>query len=518
MAKKDSVIKEYKQHHKDAINSIITVNLDLQAANFHALKPLVAIRINELIDEIKLMDFTDDSTDLVSYVKFIIRFYKLNDQIKEINEIFDNIDITTAVNSSFMDNDRFVKIINMSVDNYIKFKQFHSMNYLFDFVPEHITGKITEQEMIDIINIDNIYFVYPIISLLLKECKTTNNIIPVIESMKNKIIQQDFNIDVSDMKNVVQRMVQFSQLVQGTPPMPLDKLFSLIGIHSKDLKDLSKHKTFGFVFIHKILPKPVIVNMWSLYDKQTILNAGYLQDKNEGINKKSIQRFNTIRVLEKADGEDGIIIYGYRQNNYYIETLDGNEFYILKNPHSNDLFVENTKLEPSARTIYYNNILNREIFKDIRQPYISLNSVNKSVANKYKHIIKRTLIEDLEAAKKNKKKTMNFIETYDYTKLITSTIDAVISNIPNNYIAPLIDYEFKSLFNDQLTKFDKKIKETIIIKIKNSLTQNPDLSIEDSAVMERIIDETLEKMLVSDRNNIMTSLVNRITLLSDLIL
>jgi hypothetical protein len=136
------------------------------------------------------------------------------------------------------------------------------------------------------------------------------------------------------------------QMVKDNPPLkkfgllpvtdniPLKQLLNIIlaeeGIlvPKVDLKKISKTNKIGFIVFNRIVYTPVEYNIRPLIIKH--IAKDYIQPDDYGINKKTVDRFKTIRDFTKKEWNFSTEIIGEECEKFYIiETLDGENYRCL---------------------------------------------------------------------------------------------------------------------------------------------------------------------------------------------
>ena len=157
---------------------------------------------------------------------------------------------------------------------------------------------------------------------------TAYKIFEIIEEDKNMAL--DGNVQLSFSKKQLYKnnppLNKFN-LLPATDCLELKKLLTLISaennikITNTNLEKISKIHKIGIIVFYSVVYTPIEYNIRNLILHKNAKDL--IQPDEYGINKKTIERFNTIKSYEPAKWEFGIEIIGENYDKFYIiETLD----------------------------------------------------------------------------------------------------------------------------------------------------------------------------------------------------
>jgi len=236
----------------------------------------------------------------------------------------------------------------------------------------------------------------------------TNMMNDIIEEIKSEVLVNDYNTNIlkklnnkNRTKNVIQNLVQSNRLVYNMDSIPIKELMQTkfdINITGADFGKImdnavklisTKLEKIGFIVINKSsLSKTashVEHRLMGILSKKYITDKDLHQSSRSGINKKIIDRTETIKILEPdakmASKLKDITIFGKECHKYVVlETIDGDNFRISQpwGIDSNNMFIMKDDIEyiingtyPSNRVCAYNNIIDKTIMREIEEPLIS---------------------------------------------------------------------------------------------------------------------------------------------------
>lgn len=328
------------------------------------------ILLNNIVDQLNitdnsikcLMSVLGDMYLLKYLIESNINIIKvLNPHFTEVINIYNKLVVLQKKN-----NDNVYECEN-AIQNYICKEITNIINVGDKFEK---TKKIID--IVDLLNnyvLDNIllYEIYTIIlSNVIKYVESNdiqyllNTIFLKIEQLKNKIInsevkhdniksKNDFKITMMKEVNVKKSICDTNPFIKSFGLSPISKYESLsetinliFGNKTKkkvkkelDLSDIVKelNNDYCFILLIKMIISPIEFDIWKLYDKDEFKN--FKQEKNSGVNKIFIDKFNTIKFVEKNKKWDNDIkIFGSILENtekvIILEKLNTEKYRILK--------------------------------------------------------------------------------------------------------------------------------------------------------------------------------------------
>ena len=400
------------------------------------------------------------------------------------------------------------------------------------------------------------YVTQNIIDLILKVDKNVMyQIIEYIEYDKNIVI--DNNVDLLFTKK---------QLYKNNPPlnkfnllpvsdnMPLKKLLAMIlsendiKITNTNLHKISKTNKIGIIVFYRVVYTPIEYNIRNLilYDNAKNL----IQPDEYGINKKTIERFNTIRSYEQCKWEFDTEIIGAEYDKFYIiETLDNNNYRCLapwiestvygisKYKIKNILdYYSNNKIDRSSnyhalninkatKNMFLSRVVDIEtLIEGIPMTDINYvrNEITKSINNAIKMIIKKNYKNDL----KNNIEVNNIIHNKLLPKLFYEKIIYLYkdgSSLDNIKEFKAGDFKFHEIFASFMVnlhsitrRFSKEMHDGYA---RNSLKDDIFKQSKEermkiiNAKLEEVVSNTIDLILKND-NNIYDSLHNKYSILN----
>lgn len=165
-----------------------------------------------------------------------------------------------------------------------------------------------------------------------------NDIIDTIESVKDFIILESikYKLNTKTTHKTNPHIKTFG-LTPNRPSSTLSVLSKEIFKKSikteSSLELIAKDQKICIVILHRIINNPLEFNLWNLIDWK--YSNPFLQNVTTGVNKKTIDRFNTLKFVNTKKTQKwnfGILYYGKIDSDYFtiIEKL-GNDVYRLLN-------------------------------------------------------------------------------------------------------------------------------------------------------------------------------------------
>jgi hypothetical protein len=423
-------IKKYRDDMKDCATSFKIYFTKLEYSGFFGVEPLLADKVQKNISGIlEDTDFSSISEKLEDDIKYPFKmqylvssmYRNLSDAyqifannrvhidkqgtrtssgaaltysyLQELNETFDKI---TDIFLSIGDTDLVPKFLakRIKVENIDKLAE---CKKIYESYLENGTGQyVVFLYIIVLQNTINEFTGLPEGREIIKQ------IVKDTEELKTITLVQGAPGVVSEFNrssNAVQRLVQKFNLVPDDVEKPLAQLLQDISGSSTSIEETSRiisssgDKKFGFIVIHKIIDRPVKYNIWNLIDENYIESRGLMEEKTVGVNSKSLTRGETIVMQDLVKNPkstvkfiDDLFDKNNDKNYYYvIETLDGENYYFLLPwsttikyiPASWLLPLKNIKKTPSRRVESYNGLLNIEIMKHLKTPFVEFSQFSR---------------------------------------------------------------------------------------------------------------------------------------------
>jgi hypothetical protein len=375
-----------------------------------------------------------------------------------------------------------------------------------------------------------------------------------IEVDKNNVI--DNNVNLLFTKNQLYKnnppLNKFN-LLPVTDSMELKKLLKLIlddntKINSINLDKLSKNNKIGIIVFNRVVYNPIEYNIRRLivYNDAKEL----IQPDEYGINKKTIDRFNTIRSYKSSKWDFSTEIIGEEYERFYIlETIDGtnyrcltpwiesNVYYVNKYKIKNLLeYYSNRHIDRSSN---YNSLVISESTKNMFLPraidietliegipmtdtnYVR-NEIIKAINNDIKRIVKTKYKNDI----KNNIEINNVIHDKSLAKLFYekildlykdgSSIDDIKEFKAGEFSFHEIFASFMVNLHNITRRFSKEMHDGYA---RNSLKNDVfNQSKEErmkiiNAKLEEVVNNTIDLILKND-NNIYDSLHSKYSILN----
>lgn len=586
-------------------NNISKLSDDI--SKFYTFKLNMCDNIVEDIDEIsiilkKIDKLLNNIFDVSTNIFIIPTLYELwhlfNSGIYKIEKIINELDtiIHTNPNSIHITDIQFSFISDLYNNLNKIFQKFHNENKLIDidiikFIDNNHFNDIKPIVSNDILNNIETFtkllktypfsisiFAFMMQSILLK-CipmgeQICNIVIDHIESAKDFIMLESIKTKLNSKSiHKSNPHIKTFGLTPSGKSQSLKVLISDIFNKEKDskikdekcLESISKKNNVCIVILNRIINKPIEFNLWNLIDWK--YSQPFLQSESVGVNKKMIDRFNTLSYIEIDKYQKwnfDINYYGNLDNDYFIiieklnddvfrllnlydresdmkKTFGGSSYktqihkkqitYFIEYVRNNGIILDNTRISE------YHILNEKKILKNLFLPS-KFNTKNISVKSqiidsKYlRYEIKNQLIAEFAEIIKKEYKNGSLIKTNKDIGVIIHHEN--ISNIFNSIIIEQYDiYTFKnkenvspfpysetlktfiaeiSLINrafvrDIHSKFtSKKIDQTIFTE------SNEKKNIYLNDMFVNIIDAVLLK-IISDESNIYQSLLYKNSLL-----
>lgn len=477
----------------------------LQVLNFAGIKPMETLEIQKILSEMDSLGFKP-ATNFDEFVRLYAQIQNFEKASDRIMHILKDVNLVKDINSSYTETEKLQdELRDLQKQHNAVQKYFQEHNVLHNF--SSFVGEITPAKVFDILSRKDAAQMAPLVQMLLITIPINDDIIAKVQVLKNEALE--VKVLKSENKNTIQKLIQTQNLVVATPRMPLADALKLIGIKAKSIKDLTSLKKHGFIIIFKIAPIAIDSDIHSLFDRKYVLEHKLYQPAGTGISMKTLQRFDTVKFI-KPEASDKIMYINRSARNHVLETVDGINFNFLKHIFSDSLLVEDFVEHPSARLLKYNQIINAEIFKKVKTPYIVLNdSFNVEKLERSKNLIKVQLMEELDSYLKKKKNARKFFENYKYENLLYKSAEAITENLPTQYIMPYINNEFKYMYLSEIYKFSNKLKTAIMRELGDkNLTRND---------IEIALNAALRQNIVRDKKNLFISLAQRLELILSLL-
>ena len=283
-------------------------------------------------------------------------------------------------------------------------------------------------------------------------------VIKLVDELKEEVLPPVPRQIGNRKTNALQLLVQRHRLIPDGPSRPLPELIQdLTGVKISESEDpltalkkvaklIAKGRQYGFIIVSKLIPHPIEHNMWLLTDA-AYLQKNNLTDTTNSVTATTLKRSRTIQAMPEIKPiiKDGV----YRiddtfkkdtaSNFYYVlQTLDGATFHILypwyisifankiyEVPESHLVNFGEIKTGPSTRLETYNSILNDEILKHLKQPFME-QDIGLSKVEKIQKEIKWTVIRKKIA----RSMLEDYRELFDEHKVTSDNIVSLILN-PN---------------------------------------------------------------------------------------
>lgn len=483
----------------------------------------------------------DKTAELI--YKLAIDIYKYYSLLDSLHDMYNNNRITQAQHntttiSGIIITAKYIKTATNLLDNinkeYIKLKQLITSSQYQYILAQSIIKilTITDNKILldEVRLITDLCFntliheggsasneIYLIILNHILENVNDNQIIQeidgVLEKFKTEIVKSSKVSKTHNHINVVQSTIQMFGLTPYAEYEPIHVLLSDIKVKkSVDIFDTyaKMHDVGVLLIVKKSLGDMIEYNKWALTDYDYLIKKDLYLPKYSGINKKIIERFNTIKLLSREPGydnvpqldfNDGIYVYNDSADIFnVIETNDNKYFRFLSYNHSTSIpshiISPIAKGEyPSIRLSGYNNILNQAILSKVDEP-ISFDIIDNNV--NWNNVRYKIINDILEYINKNiKTKTIKSLESFITKKThINKIIDIMLfANIPASD-----NVELTLSIAMEIQKFTEHVKKDLI----RFLHKNKDTNFND--YIYKYVKDIVEKN-VSNKKNIFRALL-----------
>lgn len=500
----------------------------------------------------KLYEKFSTPKTLSGRIEFYEKLELIRHKMKHILSVFEefNEHIDMSANSSSSSSSSRKNIFNLLDEAWIKLRQerIHYVNILKQNREELIAylSEGLEKEFDKIIkdspaNIN--YYNALFYNYILSQVSKTRNINAELEIIKNKILcKNDCEKSESKIKNTIQSTIQRARLVPVLPSGPLKDLLEFIQPGVKTLKDLCKLKSnkyrFGYIILHKYLPKPHEANLWTLTNVKYLNKNKLLTDEKSGINDKLIERFKTIRPLPEPTKDGFIEIYNdlFKNDNYYyvFETLNGidyrlmkSDFYLPGYPYVVPEFDINDL--PQKRISAYHKIMEDKIIEHVGAPIISVMESYSSMYKKAMNIkwdifrrrIKDSLVEwwETKGAPKDEKEFFSRITSKNILEVLSESIITAMSLQDVATISKLDEVHHTELqlsytadLSSLLVRFGQLIEETYNRDYKENLLSRKASAKTYLKIFESLLNDIIP-ILINRKSNIYQQLMHKADIL-----
>jgi hypothetical protein len=470
--------------------------------------------INKILKSVeKITDFNSIEQLFVLWHFINLVVYKIDTILKELDNISrsDSKQLTYEITDSQMES--ICKLYNNIT---VLYNKYNTSTVKLDIDIMEILENViqTHDKFSNISIIQNIHLFtdsvkkYPfsinlyafIIQKILLKCipmgeSVCNSIIDTVESVKDFIMLESskykLNTKTTHKTNPHIKTFGLTPNRQSSNLSDLSKeLFGKSTKTDSGLELIAKSQKICIVISHRIINKPLEFNLWNLIDWKHA--KPFLQNINAGINKKMIDRFNTLTFVNTVKHQKWnfeIKYYGKIDSEYFtvIEKL-GDDVYRLLNIYDRESdmymisgggihktkihkahiaeFIEYVKnrgiINDNTRVSIYHNIQERKILKNLFLPIKfntqSINMQSQIVDSKYlRHELRTKLTDGFNEIIKKEYKSGTLIKnTKDIGKIIHHSN---MSNIFNSIIIEQYDiYTFKNKENVSTFAFSETLK------------------------------------------------------------
>lgn len=372
-------------------------------------------------------------------------------------------------------------------------------------------------------------------------------VVKTLEKLKTQVLEMPRVAGIQNRTaNTIQRLVQCYNLIPDAPSRPLTELIKELGVEAPGGKDLSKllnqvakllskpDRKFGFIAWHKLIRSPMEHNMWGLMDMNYIRDHKLEQSSEFGVNKKSMERTQTLRPLPlDPNAEDMLIVcnkeFTPKSENFYyvIESLNGTDYRFMIpwhiNPNQKILHIPEAWIEnlsnlqntPSRRLENYNAVLNGAILAKLQKPFVAgtvkdemrkdelyWKNMRLRLKRKAGELLKK-IFEGVDNPKYEQIARHSFYE--DLILEITDQIQVEnLRTLPTGAIRQQLDGELLLSYNRELDKLRRNLSRDIDNLYKKNYQKKLGASPTKNKLieaMDAILDEVLETY-INRRNNI----------------
>lgn len=438
----------------------------LETTGFSGVNPIL---YQEIEKDIKLIEtFKIKTDDLFTYYTDM---YNLMLKVENIINIFGNFSIEYYDEGSYTSSGEtitkqfitemkklFTKLNDMKVDMFDKWELSGIYEHVLERTSLDEINKVYKQHYKSgtghlIINLYKF-----LLEKFLKNKENVKNIMDKVEFLKTDILNVDVNTKNKNQTNPIQQTLQWHSFVPSSISKPLSKLFD----HSLEKEILMSNKQIGFVIIYKSIKDCLENDFWTMTDKKYVIDNDMYQDYNVGLNEKTIKRSNTI-IPRDGKNKNTIEIMNPNADNFYVlDTLDSENYRILHMYNNPTSFLIQKKYIPttySKRIYNYNTIINSEITKHIKPPFVSMDYIDRFELSKLENKVKRIRNKIYSNLKKDK------LSEYHISNVIRSQIEITVDD-GYRYA------EIQASIAKELDKLSRNIYKNIDIKNYETTTKN----------------------------------------------
>ena len=356
------------------------------------------------------------------------------------------------------------------------------------------------QKLIDLLYVDDKLVMFQILSFL--------------EEDKNHLLDGN-----------VYNLFKGKEIIKTNPPlkkfgllpisdsMPLKQLLNLILAEEKiviknvNIKKISKDNKIGFIVFNRIVFTPVEYNIRSLIIKSVAQN--YIVPESYGVNKKTVERFRTIRDYPRQDWNFNTEIYGESSEKFYIiETLDGINYRCMAPwvksktyglPRFRIIHILNffqSDINSVNRASNYHAIMGKKMLQNmfIKKP-VDVEKLSEKIENMNAYGVRATIMDNIQ-------KFIEDIIDKKYNGDIKSNVE--INEIMHEKQLPIIFYENillmfrENVNNDNLKNYNGgsfSFNESMITFIVNliNITRRFSKELHDGYTRNQLDDEIFSK-------------------------
>ena len=279
-----------------------------------------------------------------------------------------------------------------------------------------------------------------------------SKIYEIVEGLKDKTLNAsriDLNIKYHPLMSILPR---YNLVAMGKSQL-IEDLFNHLNIkypklltptdNLKSIAELNDYK-IGVVIIYNITNSPIEFNLLPLVSIDYVTKNDLMTTPGSGINKKSLERLRTVKVLNTPSAEVPRVEKFIKEKTEYVyifETLNGSEFRILSNNLENtNKYVSVNEVRGiieglNLRADAYNDIINTEIIAkcfDSKSDLVIKDYEREKKSLPSSSVIKSSILSDLvEEFRKILKESVPTSET-QFKNL------AIAKNSDDSYISKVI--------------------------------------------------------------------------------
>ena len=248
-------------------------------------------------------------------------------QNENVTEILNKL--SDSIMGNFLLYDSYTYVISILIDYFKK----NNMHYLIDLIIANV--EILKNAIINSeIKYDNIKSKKDFAIDIMPDTKVKTSLCSTNPFIKT------FGLSVSSKYDNLQNTI-LTVFKRNPPKKKVKKEADLSQIASE------LNHVYVFIVITKSIMSPIEFDIWKLYDKTE--SRDFKQEKNSGVNKLFIDKFNTIKFVDKnKKWKHNIKLYGDFTDNsekfIILEKLNNDKYRILKKYNTNQVLNKNSNL------------------------------------------------------------------------------------------------------------------------------------------------------------------------------